>query len=264
MTPTIKGKSERRAVGWTLIWLLLLLLWLFFYDEAVAAAKALLPFRGRLLMRTPLHVLALQHLLLACSATAGAVLTGLGLSVLARMLRHRELESMLLAIASIGETLPSAAIIALSVPLLGYGNGPVLLALYLYGILPVLRNCITGFRHLPEEVLLAAEGMGMSKGQQLWQVELPLVLPLLFAGLRMALIVNVSAATIGATVGAGGLGVPIMAGIRTRDFVTLIQGSGAVLFMALWTDSLVAAMEAILLRRFGTKRQGDDLHAFNT
>lgn len=237
-----------------LLWLGLLLLWVFFYGDLVALLKPWLPIRGKLLLRTPLYELALQHFGLALMATTASLVTAFGLSVIARISRHKGLEALMLALANIGETLPSAAAIALAVPLLGYGNGPVAFALYLYGILPILRNALTGFNHLDEALSVAAEGMGMNRWQQLYKVEIPLALPLIVAGLRMALVVNISAATIGATVGAGGLGVPIMAGIRTRDFVTLFQGSVAVLLMALWADSLVKAIEGKLMRFLNLER----------
>ncbi len=218
---------------------LALILWVFFYDELVQVMQQWLPIRGKLLMRTPLYELAFQHMLLAGLTTAMSLITALTMAVMVRISSNPELESSLLSLATMGQSLPSAVIIALAVPVLGYGNGPVALALYLYGILPILRNAIAGFRMLPSAVVQAAKGMGMSGIQSLWYVDLPLIWPLVVAGLRTALVVNISAATIGATVGAGGLGVPIMAGIRTRDFILLFQGSGAVLLMALWADSLL-------------------------
>ena len=140
---------------------------------------------------------------------------------------------------SIGETLPTAAIIALSVPLMGYGNGPLLLALSIYGILPILRNTLEGLSNIARTIHEAALGLGLTPMERLTRIELPLALPNIFTGIRIATIINVSAATIGATVGAGGFGVLIVSGIRTYDPMVVIQASVPVILLALWFDRVL-------------------------
>jgi len=201
--------------------------------------------RPDLIQRTPLWELATQHLTIVMISTSIAVIIGLGLGLIIHYSRSQEIKSMALKAASLGETIPSAAIIALSVPLMGYGNGPIIIALIIYAILPILRNTIVGLASISRPILEAAVGLGLSRFQQLIKIELPLSKPTLMAGIRTALVINISAATIGATVGAGGFGVPIIAGIRTYDPVTVIQGSIPVILMALFADRLLRSSKSI-------------------
>jgi osmoprotectant transport system permease protein len=223
------------------IYLLLFLLWIFFSNDLIKALSPWLPPRNGIVMRTSLPVLALQHVIIVALSTSAAILTAMGMAVAVRLSRSDELKTSVLTAGSIAETIPSAAIIALAVPILGYGNAPSLLALYLYAILPVVRNAIVGMESVPPSVSEAAEGMGMTRLQQLLRVDLPLARPVLFAGIRTAIVINISLATIGATVGAGGFGVPIIAGIRTYDPVMVIQGSIPVMLMAFLADRIFRA-----------------------
>jgi len=195
--------------------------------------------KSDVIQRTPLWELALQHLSIVIISTSIAMVIGLGLGMIIHYARHEELKTMVLKLASIGETIPSAAIIALSVPMIGYGNRPIIIALIIYAILPILRNTIVGLESISKPILEAAKGLGLSRFQQLFKIEYPLAQPTLLAGIRTALVINISAATLGATVGAGGFGVPIIAGIRTYDPVTVIQGSIPVILMALFADRLL-------------------------
>lgn len=226
----------KKVITW--IYLALFLFWIFFSDDLFRFLSPWLPVRNAIVMRTSLSELALQHILIVFISTAAAVLTALLLACAVRISRSAELKNSVLTAGSIAETIPSAAVIAIAVPILGYGNAPSLLALYLYAILPVVRNAIVGMESVPQAVSDAAEGMGMSRIRQLIQVDLPLSQNVLVAGIRTALIINISLATIGATVGAGGFGVPILAGIRTYDPVMVIRGSVPVILMAFFADSL--------------------------
>jgi len=220
------------------IYLLLFFLWVFCSDELIRQLSPWLPPRNGIILRTSLPTLALQHFLIVLVSTSVAVLTALSLAIAVRLSRSEDLKMSVLAAGSIAETIPSAAIIALAVPILGYGNAPSLLALYLYAILPVVRNAIVGMEGVPPAVHEAAEGMGMNRVQQLCKVDMPLAMPVLFAGIRMAVVINISLATIGATVGAGGFGVPIIAGIRTYDPIMVVQGSVPVMLMAFFADRI--------------------------
>jgi osmoprotectant transport system permease protein len=195
-----------------------------------------------LVERTPLSTLVFQHLSLVTIATSAAILVGIGLGLTVRLSRSQEYESLIMRFAALGETVPSAAVIALSVPLLGYGSEPILLALFAYAILPIVRNTVSGLHSIAQDITEAAKGMGYTDLQQVLRVEFPLALPTLIAGVRTALVINISAATLGATVGAGGLGVPIIAGIRTSDPVMVIVGSIPVILMAFLADRLLRAV----------------------
>ena len=133
--------------------------------------------------------------------------------------------------------------------MLGYGQTPVVIALGFYGLLPILRNTIQGLDAVPGQVLLAADGMGMTPAQRLLRVQLPLAMPAILAGIRTTVIINISAATLGAAVGAGGLGVLIVNGIRSMDVTMIIKGALPVSLLALLASSLFDMLE---------KRRGED------
>lgn len=229
---------------WPLIlYFVCFMVWIFFFPSFERWLTPWLPARTRVLTRTPLYMLALQHMIIAGLSTAFAVITALTLGIVMRLLRRPELKEIILAVSAIGQTIPSVAIIALAVPLLGYGNGPCIFALYVYAILPIIRNVIIGFESTDDVIVDAGVGMGMSRLQILRQVDLPLAKPIILTGIRMALIINISAATIGATVGAGGFGVPIIAGIRVYNPVMVIQGSVPVILMAFFVDRLLRSKQ---------------------
>jgi osmoprotectant transport system permease protein len=221
------------------LYLGLFLWWIFDFSTIKSLFLEWLGQRPDLIQRTSLAELALQHLNIVFISTSIAIVIGLGLGIIIHYTQLDDLKALTLKLASIGETVPSAAIIALSVPLFGYGNQPIILALIIYAILPILRNTIAGLESISRPIIEAAKGVGFSKWQQLIKIELPLSRPTLLAGIRTALVINISAATIGATVGAGGFGVPIIAGIRTYDPVMVIQGSVPVILMALFADRLL-------------------------
>jgi len=221
------------------LYLGLFLWWIFDFATIKGLFLEWLGQRPDLIQRTSLAELALQHLNIVFVSTSIAIVIGLGLGMIIHYTHHEELKALALKLASVGETIPSAAIIALSVPLYGYGDRPIILALIIYAILPILRNTIVGLESISRPIIDAAKGVGLSKWQQLIKIELPLSQPTLLAGIRTALVINISAATIGATVGAGGFGVPIIAGIRTYDPVMVIQGSVPVILMALFADRLL-------------------------
>jgi len=173
--------------------------------------------------RESLPVLALQHVLLVATTSGSAFIMAFSL-----------------AIAS---ATPTIALIALLVPSLGYGFLPVAAALFLYGLLPVFRNTLTGLESTPTHLADAAAGCGMNEMQTLFRVRLPYAVPMVIQGIRVSLVVNIAAATIGAAVGAGGLGAPIVSGIRSFDSILILKGSLPVALLALFVDSSLRAME---------------------
>lgn len=144
----------------------------------------------------------------------------------------------MLQLAAIGETVPSMVIIALCVPIMGYGNVPIIIALLVYAILPILRNTIIGLESTSAIIKDSADGIGYSRLQRIREIDFPLAQPLIIAGIKTAMIINISAATIGATIGAGGFGVLIIAGIRTHNQLMVIQGSIPIILIALLIESL--------------------------
>jgi osmoprotectant transport system permease protein len=145
----------------------------------------------------------------------------------------RPLVEMLVAAA---QTVPPVAVLAVAAPLIGFGNSPALIALALYGVLPVLRGTIAGIESVPDDVLEAAQGQGMTTGQRLGHAELPLALPALLAGVRTSVVINIGTAAIASTVGARTLGSPIIIGLAGFNTAYVLQGALLVGALAIVVD----------------------------
>jgi osmoprotectant transport system permease protein len=139
-------------------------------------------------------------------------------------------------LVAIGQTVPPVAVLAIAVPLIGFGAWPALIALALYGLLPIVRATVAGLESVPQAALEAADGAGMTAAQRLWRVELPLALPVLLAGVRTSVIINIGTATIASTVGAKTLGSPIIVGLSGFNTAYVIQGALVVGLLAIVTD----------------------------
>lgn len=153
------------------------------------------------------------------------------------------------SIVNIGQTFPPVAVLALAVPAVGFGLQPVLIALVLYGLLPVFESTIAGIEDVPRDVVDAARGMGMSGWQQLATVELPLALPVIVNGIRLAVVINLGTATIGSTVAARGLGDVIIAGLQTANTAFVLQGGMIVGLLAVLVSDAIGAIARRVERR---------------
>jgi osmoprotectant transport system permease protein len=147
-------------------------------------------------------------------------------------------------LTSLGQTFPPVAVLALAVPLFGFGLVPTVIALFLYGLLPVIRNTIAGIRSVPVSLVDAAYGMGMSRFQALIQVELPMAYRVILAGIRISIVINVGTAMIGAVIGAGGLGSPIIAGLVQLNTAYVIEGAVPAAILAILIDQFLANIES--------------------
>jgi osmoprotectant transport system permease protein len=148
-------------------------------------------------------------------------------------------------LTSFGQTFPPIAVLAIAVPIMGFGREPTILALFLYGLLPVVRNTIAGLQHVPRDTLDAAYGMGMNQLQALFLIEFPLALPVIIAGIRISVIINIGTAAVGALVGAGGLGSPIVAGINLDNSAFIVEGAVPAALLAILADQLFATIESM-------------------
>jgi osmoprotectant transport system permease protein len=182
--------------------------------------------------------------------TLVALVLGVAVSVPLGVLvtRVRRLEAPVLGVASVIQTIPSLALLAFMVPALAalgarsIGYVPALIGLFLYSLLPVLRNTVAGLSAIEPAVLEAAEGVGMTPGERLWRVELPLALPLIVAGIRTAAVWTVGTATLSTPVGAPSLGDFIFSGLQTRNFTSVVLGCVAAAALALSLDALVRGL----------------------
>ena len=206
--------------------------------------KTLFPGAGEWVFpRSSLVILTAQHLLVSLIAALIAAFIGVSLGILATRRFGRDFLPLIRDASSLAQTVPPAAVLALAIPFLGFGFEPVLLALVLYGILPVLNNTLAGIEGVPPAVLEAARGIGMSPAGRLFGVELPLALPLIGTGVRTSAVINVGTAAIGALAGAGGLGAPIAAGLIRDNPAWVFQGAAASALTALLLNSLLKGVE---------------------
>ncbi|WP_324254661.1 ABC transporter permease [Halomonas sp. KAO] len=189
-----------------------------------------------------LLTLLLRHLQVVAIASSLAVVIGVGAAILVTRPAGRDFLPLVAQVASMGQTFPPVAVLALAVPVLGFGTWPIIVALLLYGLLPIVRNTLAGLEGLDPGVEEAARGMGMGAAQRLWQVELPLAAPVILAGIRTSVTVNIATAALGATVGASNLGAPIIAGIVNGNTAYILQGALLIGLLALTVDSFFARL----------------------
>jgi osmoprotectant transport system substrate-binding protein/osmoprotectant transport system permease protein len=188
------------------------------------------------------------HVLISALASGLAVAISLPLAVL--VVRRPRARAIALSVAGVVQTIPGLALLALMVPLLGaFGFWPALTALVLYAVLPILRNTVTGLLGVDAAVLEAADGMGMTARQRLWQVELPLAVPVILAGVRTAVVWTVGMATLSTPVGQPSLGSYIFAGLQTRNSSAVLVGCVSAALLALVLDSLLSLLDRSLARR---------------
>jgi osmoprotectant transport system permease protein len=190
--------------------------------------------------RTSLLSLSLSHLGIVAAATLAATLVAVTLAILVTRPSGAAFLPLSRTVTNIGQTFPPVAVLALAVPALGFGTGPTLVALFLYGLLPIFENTITGLSTLPPATLEAARGIGLNRWQRLTRVELPLALPVILTGIRLSVVIGLGTATIGSTVAARTLGEVIIAGLLTNNTAYVLQGGLIVgLFAVLIYDALV-------------------------
>ena len=185
----------------------------------------------------------LSHAGLVAAASLAATVLGIGLAIFVTRPRGRDFRPIVSALATVGQAFPPAAVLALAVPALGFGPRPTIVALFLYGLLPVIDNAITGLEGVPAAVHDAAEGMGLSPWRVLRDVELPLAAPAIIAGVRVSVTIAIGTATIGSTVGALTLGTPIFDGLAANKLPFVLQGAVLVALFAILTDMLFARLE---------------------
>jgi len=162
--------------------------------------------------------------------------------------RKQKLAGVVLGFAGVLQTIPSIALLGVMIPFLGIGPKPAILALFLYALLPVIRNTYTGIKEVNPAVVDAAKGMGMNKWQILTKVELPLAFPVLMAGIRTATVINVGVATLAAYIAAGGLGEFIFGGIALNNSNMILAGAIPAALLAIFLDFLLSLVQKVNLK----------------
>ncbi|TVR23444.1 MAG: ABC transporter permease [Anaerolineaceae bacterium] len=175
---------------------------------------------------------------------------GLALGILVTRQQFREFLPLVNTVVNIGQTVPTLAILAIMVPILrGTGFWPAVIALVAYGLLPIVRNTVVGLESVPESTIDAAKGMGLTPTQILVQIELPIASRVILAGVRTSTIVNIGTATLGAFVGAGGLGFPIQSGISMINYPFVFLGALPAALLALLVDYVLGRVEYAITPR---------------
>ena len=229
-------KRLRDPLLWLILFFLLLLLGL---PHSQALFASLFPELPRpVYQQESFLALALAHLWLVAVSSLFAVMIGVGAGIVVTRPWGTEFRPLVETIGGVGQTFPPVAVLAIAVPVMGFGQQPAIIALILYGVLPILQATLAGLGSIPESVRSIARGMGMSRGQQLRKVELPLAAPVILAGVRTSVIINIGTATIASTVGASTLGTPIIIGLSGFNTAYIIQGALLVALAAIIVDRL--------------------------
>jgi osmoprotectant transport system permease protein len=195
--------------------------------------------------------LTLLHLRTVFIATLLATVVAIVLAVLVTRPFGAEFLPLSRSLVNIGQTFPPVAVLALAVPAVGFGEKPTLIALFLYGLLPIFENTLTALTNLPRSVMDAARGTGMTDFQRLLRVELPLSLPVIVGGIRLSVVISLATATIGSTVAARTLGEVIIAGLQSNNLAFILQGGLIVGALAVLIYDGLTTVEVLLSRRAG-------------
>jgi osmoprotectant transport system permease protein len=189
----------------------------------------------------------LEHLTLVALSVGGAILLGLPLGVVAA--RRRRLRRLILGSTGLMQTIPSLALLVFMIPLFGIGTGPALVALVVYSLLPIVRNTVAGIDGIPPPLRESAAALGLSSYERLRLVELPLAMPSIVAGVQTAAVIAVGTATLGALIGAGGYGQPILTGIRLDDTPLILEGALPAALLALAVQYLFDLIDRLVVSR---------------
>jgi len=188
-----------------------------------------------------------NHLYLVSISLSLTILFGIPLGIWCAI--KPRFGEVVLLVAGIIQTIPSLALLVFMIPLVGIGSKPALIALFLYGLLPILRNTVTGLKDIPRNLLESANALGLPRWYRLWKIELPMASRSILAGVKTAAVINVGTATLGALIGAGGFGESILIGIRRDDTWMILQGAIPAAALAVVVQILFEIAERRLIPR---------------
>ncbi len=200
------------------------------------------PFTQFIIERGPeLGKLIVEHLQITGIAVLLAILIGVPLGII--ITRYKKIARYVLGIANVFQTLPSLALFGLIIPILGVGLTPSVFVLFLYALLPIIKNTYIGISNVDTASIEAGKGMGMKNYEILYMVEIPLALPVIMGGIRISTVINIGTATIASLIGAGGLGDFIFKGISMANNNLLLAGAIPTALLALSVDAILGFVE---------------------
>ncbi len=187
---------------------------------------------------------SLEHLGISALALALGIIVAVPIGIL--LTRTKKISNIVIGIASVLQTVPSLALLAIMIPIFGVGKLPAIIALFIYSLLPILRNTYLGISGVDENIVDAAKGMGFTSMQSLIKVEIPLAAPVIMSGIRLSGVYVISWATLASYVGAGGLGDFIFTGLNNGIANMIIMGTIPVSILAILTDLLLGKVEKLV------------------
>lgn len=232
------------ARRWLLAGSTLLAAWLLFLPHSAAWFARCFPELERpLYQQESFTTLVLAHLGIVAASSGIALVLGGSAGLLVSSRAGRAFRPLLETLLAISQSLPPVAVLAVAAPLVGFGSTPALIALILYGLLPVTQGTLTGMDSVDRETQAVAQGLGMTRLQILRHVTLPLAAPVMLAGVRTSVVINIGTAAIASTVGAKTLGLPIIVGLSGFNTAYVIQGAVLVALLAIVADQLFEWLE---------------------
>jgi osmoprotectant transport system permease protein len=186
-----------------------------------------------------------EHLTLFGISMLAAILLSIPLGLIA--VKFIKLGQVILGIAGILQTIPSLALLVFMIPLLGIGGPPAILALFLYSILPIVRNTYEGINSIPREITESADALGLSPFAKLRLIEIPMSLKFIISGIKISAVINIGTATLGALIGAGGYGQPILTGIRLDDISLILEGAVPAALLAILIQYIFEVIEKMIV-----------------
>lgn len=200
-----------------------------------------------------------EHLFISLSAIGLGTLFALPIGLL--ISQNKKISNFVIGVSSVLQTVPSLALLAIMVPIFGVGKLPAIIALFIYSLLPILRNTVLGMESVNADMLDAAKGMGMTKSQIMFHVQIPLSVEVIMSGIRLSSIYVIAWASLAAYIGAGGLGDYIFNGLNNFNFEMIIVGTVPITLMALGIDYLLEKSETKLVPNFTSRNnQGSEIN----
>jgi len=185
-----------------------------------------------------------EHLKMVGLGELIAIIVGIPLGILVSRPKFKKISPLVMGVVNVGQTIPSMAVVAIVAVIVGgFGFAPAVIALFIYGLLPIVRNSYSGIKNIDPSIIEAAKGMGMSKRQIIWKIELPVARRIIMAGIRTSTVVNVGTAALAALIAAGGLGMIILAGLYNNIPLLLLQGAAPTAALAMILDAILGGVE---------------------
>ena len=188
-----------------------------------------------------------DHLILVIISLGLAILVSIPLGVYAA--KFPRFGQVILGVVGVIQTIPSLALLVFMIPLLGIGGPPAIVALFLYSLLPIVRNTYSGLHDIPGHILESAHALGLPSGAILRKIEIPLALRSILSGIKTSAVINVGTATLGALIGAGGYGQPILTGIRLDDTALILEGAIPAAILALLIQGMFDLLERLVVSK---------------